>query len=106
MCHLLDDRRFQGAACVWETPLLTVEWLCSRIEQIRPHSLFIIGTADSFYKPDILKRLELATQGTSLVIEGADHSLEIPGDIPGSLTALNQMVEAVQEFLKDTPAVS
>jgi hypothetical protein len=99
MGHLLSDRRFQQATCVWVTPLLTVEWLTSRIEQVHPRSLFIIGTADKFFKPDMLRHLELATKGTSLVIEGANHSLEIPGDIPKSLTALNQMVQAVQEFL-------
>ena len=99
--HLLDDSRFQKATCIWETPLLTVEWLCSRIEQIHPRSLFIIGTADRFYKPDILKRLEFVTKGNSLVIEGANHALEIAGDIPKSLVALNQMVQVLQEFLNE-----
>ena len=99
MGHLLDDRRFQNAACVWSTPLLTLAWLCSRIEQIRPRSLFIIGTADKFYKPDILKQLQRATKGGSCIVEGANHGLEIPGDIPKSLSALNQIVKALQEFL-------
>jgi hypothetical protein len=101
MGHLLGDSRFQKATGVWMTPLLTIEWLASRIEQIHPRSLFIIGTVDKFYQPDILRHLELATKGNSLVIEGANHGLEIPGDIPKSLTALNQMVEAVQQFLSD-----
>jgi hypothetical protein len=98
MGHLFADSRFQKAACIWLTPLLTVDWLCSRIEQVRPRSLFVIGTDDQFYKPDILERLELATGGSSLVIEGANHALEIPGDIPQSLFALDQMVQAFQEF--------
>ena len=101
MGHLLADSRFQKGTCVWETPLLTVEWLRARIEQIHPRSLFIVGTADKFYKPDILKYLELLTQGQSVVIEGANHGLEIPGDIPKSLMALNQMVQALQEFLNE-----
>ena len=101
MGHLLGDKRFQKATCIWETPLLTVEWLCSRIEQVHPHSLFVIGTADRFYKPDILKRLELITKGSSLVIEDANHGLEIPGDITKSIKALEQMAQAFQEFLTD-----
>lgn len=101
MGQLLADPRFQSATCVWLTPLLTVESLCSRIEQIHPRSLFIIGTADEFYKPDILKRLEQSTGGRSLVIEGVSHGLEIPGDIPNSLAALDQIVQALQEFLKE-----
>jgi hypothetical protein len=101
MGHLLSDPRFQQAACVWVTPLLTVEWLRSRIEQTRPRSLFIIGTVDRFYKPDLLNHLKTVTQGQTCILEGADHGLEIPGDIPRSLAALNQIVEATQEFLDD-----
>jgi pimeloyl-ACP methyl ester carboxylesterase len=101
MGHLLADSLFQTATCIWATPLLTVEWLRARIEQIHPRSLFIIGTADKFYKPDILKHLKLITNGHSVVIEGANHGLEIPGDISKSLTALNLMVQALQEFLNE-----
>jgi len=100
MGHLLADSRFQSATCIWSTPLLTVEWLRSCIEQIHPRSLFIIGTADRFYKPDVLKHLETVTNGQSIVIEGANHGLEIPNDIPESLAALNQIVQGLQEFLK------
>lgn len=99
MGHLLADSRFQKATCVWSTPLLTVKWLCSRIEEIHPRSLFVTGTADNFYKPDILERLVNVTKGHTCIIEGADHGLEIPGDIPKSLRALGQIVQALQEFL-------
>lgn len=99
MGHLLRDSRFQGATCVWETPLLTVEWLCSQIDQVRPRSLFVIGTADQFYKRDLLERLVSVTKGESVVLEGANHALEIPGDIPKSLRALEQIVQALQGFL-------
>ena len=99
MAQLLGDPRFQSATCVWLTPLLTMDWLCSRIEQIHPRSLFVIGTADQFYTPDILKRLEHSTGGQSVALEGVNHALEIPGDIPKSLTVLNQIVQALQEFL-------
>jgi predicted alpha/beta-hydrolase family hydrolase len=99
MGHLLADSRFQGATCIWSTPLFVGEWLCSRIEQIHPRSLFITGTSDKFYKPDILKHLEHATKGRVIVIEGANHGLEDPDSISKSLTALNQIVQALQEFL-------
>jgi hypothetical protein len=101
MGHLLADNRFQTATCIWETPLLTVEWLPSRIEQTHPHSLFVIGTSDRFYKPDILEHLEHVTNGRSVVIDGANHPLEIPGNISKSLLVLNQIVQAIQEFLNE-----
>ncbi|HJS17817.1 MAG TPA: hypothetical protein VJ785_03660 [Anaerolineales bacterium] len=96
---LLADSRFQQSACVWLTPLLTSERLCSQIEKVRPRSLFVIGTADRYYKPDVLKHLEDITDGHALVLEGVEHGLEIPGDIPKSLSVLNQITQTVQEFL-------
>ena len=101
MGHLLSDPRFQKATCVWMTPILVAEWLCARIEQIHPRSLFIIGTADQFYQPDVLNRLEQATNSQSLVLQDVIHSLEVPGDIPKSLEALNKIVQTLQEFLED-----
>jgi len=99
MGFLLADERFQKADCVWSTPPLTTEWLYSRIEQIHPRSLFIIGTADEYYKPEMLKHLVNVTSGQALVIEDANHGLEIPESIPRTLTALGQIVQALQKFL-------
>lgn len=99
--HLLLDSRFQKADCVWSTPLLSVEWLCSRIEQICPRSMFIIGTADPFYNPEILDHLQTVTRGQSCILTDANHGLEVPGDIPKSLAALHQIVEALQAFLNE-----
>jgi hypothetical protein len=96
--HLLADARFQRASCIWMTPILSVGWLCQRIEEVRPQSLFIIGTADQFYQPDVLNRLEQVTNGHSIVLDGVNHGLEVPGDIPKSLGALSQIVQALQEF--------
>ena len=101
MGHLLADRRFQSATCVWSTPILPLEWLRARIEQIHPRSLFIVGTADELFQPDILKYLESVTKGRTLVIEGANHGLEIPESIPKSLAAVNHIVQALQEFLSE-----
>jgi hypothetical protein len=101
MGHLLADSLFQRATCIWETPLLTVEWLRARIEQTRPRSFFVIGTADKFYQPDLLKHLEHVTKGQSMVIEGANHALEIPDDISKSLVVLEQIVQALHVFLNE-----
>ncbi len=100
MGQLLGDRRFQAASCIWFTPILTDERLVERIEEVKPRSLFIMGTADNYYKPDVLKELVEATQGRLTVIEGANHGLEIPASIPDSLAALNRIVKDLQEFLR------
>jgi hypothetical protein len=102
MGHLLAEARFRKATCIWMTPILSADWLCSRIEQVQPRSLFIIGTADQFYQPEVLKNLEQATKGHTLVLEGVNHGLQVPGDISKSLLALNQIVQACQEFLDES----
>jgi hypothetical protein len=99
MGFLLGDERFQKANCVWSTPLLTTEWIYSRIEQIRPPSLFIFGTADKFYELKMLEHLINVTNGHAVIIEGANHGLEIPESIPKTLAALGQIVQALQDFL-------
>jgi len=99
MGHLLAQEAFQKSACVWLTPLLTVGWLCERIEQVRPPSLFVVGTADRFYQPTIQRRLQAVTGGRVLVLEGADHSLEVPASLSGSLAALGQIVSAMEQFI-------
>jgi hypothetical protein len=61
--------------------------------------LFIMGTADSFYKPDVLEHLASVTNGQTVIIEGAHHGLEIEGDVSGSLAGLHKIVAALEEFL-------
>jgi len=99
MGYLLADPRFQKATCIWSTPLLSVDWLPRCIEQVRPRSLFIMGSADPHYKPEILKNLAEVTRGRLVIIEGATHPLEIPGSIPESLNMLGRIVTELEEFL-------
>lgn len=100
MGHLLGDSRFAEATCVWFTPVLTDERMVKRIEQVKPRSLFIIGTSDHYYKPDVLHGLVEATQGCLTLIEGMNHGLEVPGDTGKSLELLNRIVSDVRDFLK------
>jgi hypothetical protein len=99
MGHLLANKRLRKASCVWLTPLLTNAWLRGRIKQYRPRSLFVIGTADEFYNAGYLTEVCEATNGKSVVIEGANHGLVIPGEVVQSLKALTQIVTAIGEFV-------
>lgn len=100
MGHLLtEDARLSRARCVWLTPLLRADRLRTQMRQARGHSLFVIGTADSHYDPAHLEEVRLASGGESVVIQGADHSLEIEGDTLGSIRAVEQIVRAMQQVL-------
>jgi hypothetical protein len=100
MGHLIQaNARLAGAECVWLTPLLGSPQLRAQIEQVKPRSLFVIGTADRNYNAALLAEVKRATGGDSLVVEGANHSLEIEGDVLRSVRALEQMVVALERFL-------
>lgn len=99
MAYLLNDDRLREAECVWLTPLLTQEYLQSQIILHKPRSLFIIGTADQYYREEYMSELIEATGGESLVIDEMDHGLNIPGDVQASIDILSRIVARVGEFL-------
>lgn len=96
--------QLETADCIWLTPLLRNERMRQSILDKRPRSLFVIGTADDFYDADLLRELEEGTGGTSVVIEGANHGLEIPDSVIGSIDGMRRIVEAIEAFLRKTPA--
>lgn len=73
--------------------------LVTKINKSPTRSLFIFGTADDYYTPEILQHLVNVTNGRAVVIEGANHGLEVPKSIPRSLQGLGQIVQGLQEFL-------
>jgi len=73
--------------------------LCAQIKQ-RPHpALFVVGTSDSHHVPEKLAEAREATGGETLVIENADHSLEIKGDVVESVRALEGIIAGMQKLL-------
>ena len=96
---LTEDARLSRARCVWLTPLLRNDRLRAQMRRARGQSLFVIGTADSHYDPAYLEEVRLAPGNESVVIQGADHSLEIEGDTVGSIRAVEEIVRAMQQFL-------
>ncbi len=96
---LTTDTRLARARAVWLTPLLRDDGLRAQIRSWGQPSLFVIGTADPNYDPDYLAEVKEATRGEVVVIDGADHSLEINGDVLQSLRFLEEVMRAVQAFV-------
>jgi hypothetical protein len=67
-------------------------------------SLTIIGTADPHYDESMLRELAAKPGHEVMTIAGADRSLELDGDIPGSISALESILVALDEFLAGWPA--
>ncbi len=99
MGHLLTtEDPLKQARAIWLTPVLRSEGLRLQIEEWGQPSLFVIGTADPHYNQAHLDELRESTGSEMLIIEGADHSLEIGNDPFKSLEVMEKVVRAVQAY--------
>ena len=96
---LTAEQRLARAHVVWLTPLLRIDHVRTDIARWGGHSLFVIGTADPYYDAAYLAEVQSATGGETVVVDGADHSLEIEGDVLRSLEAMVQVMRAAQQFV-------
>jgi len=97
---LATETRLAHAHTVWLTPLLREDRLRRQIFECRNPSLFVIGTADPNYNPAHLAEVKEQTGGEAVVIEGADHSLELKNNLKGSLEAMREVIDALERFLR------
>ena len=104
MGYLLADQLVEPWCAIWLTPLLRREEVFAQMLRQKSRSLIVIGTADSHYDPALLRQLKEATGGQELVVDGADHGMEIEGDTLCTVQAMEQIVEAVQRVLAGNPS--
>jgi dienelactone hydrolase len=70
-------------------------------DQITGHSSFIaIGTMDRFYSDEAIEKMSRGNLVSVMVIEGADHSMNVAGDLSASLDAVRQVITELVEFLE------
>ena len=96
LAHLLAHERGGGQVrAIWFTPLWHEASVREQLLGARRPALVVIGTADPAYEAATAQ----AVRGEILVIEGAGHSLDIPGEVVRSVQALERVVRAVHAFL-------
>jgi predicted alpha/beta-hydrolase family hydrolase len=91
------------APSIWLTPLLRQSRLVEAALQQKGPALFIGSSSDPTFDLAQLQRIQAAGKGEGLVVSGADHGLEIPGDIFASLDIMRQVLERIQAFLDGLP---
>ncbi len=85
---------------IWHTPLILMPEVVQKIEKHRPESLFVIGTADPHYDESVLARLVEATSGEAVVVDDANHAMEVPGGVSDSLWVMKKVVDSIGEFVR------
>lgn len=100
MARLIDQTpELRLARCVWLTPIFADNAVMESIEKHKPRSLFVGGTSDATFDSERMERALSATGGSKLVLDGANHSLERPGDVRASLAAISTLLDALERFM-------
>ena len=98
--HLLETHEdLKDAKTIWLTPLIKNPELLERMLTYMKDAVLVIGTKDSQYDRDIIDRLNASTQTSGIVIDGANHGLEIEENVTDSLRVLTQIVAIIRQFL-------
>lgn len=98
--HLLETHEnLRDAKTIWLTPLIKNPELMEQMLSYMKNAIMVIGTSDSQYDLEIIDRLNASTHLGGIVVDGANHSLEIEGDVTRSLRVLMQIVSIIQQFL-------
>lgn len=83
---------------VWLTPILgRADVRDGAVSRGLP-SLLVAGEVDTFHSPAHHEEVASALQARSLILPGADHLLEVPGDVMATVEGLRLLSEAVLTF--------
>ena len=88
------------ARAIFLSPALGTPLFDPILVQIHHPSYIAIGTQDRFYDPEILDTLRASRPFELTVIEGADHSMDVLGDLDRSIGAVKRIVSEVVDFLQ------
>ena len=81
--------------CVWLTPVIGDDAFFEQLKSVHVHSIAIIGTDDPHFNESKLKQLNAEV----LVLEGADHALERPGNLQCSVSELEKVTGFIRTFV-------
>lgn len=86
---------------IWLTPALKNQFVVDSILNSKSNSLVVIGTADPFYKKDVIKDIK-SHDVHYFEILGADHGLDIDGDILKTLNEMKNIVSCIKDFIHES----
>lgn len=88
-----------AAVAIWLTPLLTQERLVAAAATSKLPGLFVGSKADPTFDASGLEKIQKQAIAETLLFEGANHSLEIPGNVLQSLEIMRQVLQGLHAFL-------
>lgn len=101
MSRLLPTLDVADIWSVWLTPLLKRPDVLEYAATGARRSLIVIGSEDSHFDLDVLDGLARDHGCSTLVIDGSEHSLDLPGDAAASAMSVVTTMKAMNRFLPD-----
>jgi hypothetical protein len=81
------------------TPLLKDERVRLEIRKATQRLLLVVGTNDQHYDTAFLEELKAMSQARIIVLEEADHSLKIKGELLKSISFAEQLIREIEKFV-------
>jgi hypothetical protein len=85
---------------IWLTPLFGHADVAVGAGATCWRSLLVAGTADAYHDPDGFDRVARTLRAATVLVDGADHSLEHPGDALATIETLRTVAAAVLAFVQ------
>jgi hypothetical protein len=99
LAQIIEQRFSLESEFIWLTPLFKNNHFLETITTKNHRSIFFIGSSDQHYDPALIEQVSKASAGQVIVLEGANHSLEIAGDVFGSIQIQARIANQIKEFL-------
>lgn len=96
---LNQEPGLSSATTFWLTPLFYLPLVSQEVKDLQGPAFIAGSNADPTFDIDLLSQIMETPNKSSLVVKGADHSLEIPGDPIKTLQELSRLTENFINFL-------
>jgi len=100
MAHLLELQRWPIVASVWLTPILRRKDVRHQLANMSDRAFVAIGTDDGEYDEQLLHELQQRHGVDVCTIEGADHSIDIVGNVSDSVAVVRTVTHTMLAFLE------
>ena len=96
-----NDESFAAARAGYFTPALGTPFFDPLFIDTSQPAFVAVGTADRFYSSEVLEELQTKKPFTLALIEDADHSMNVSGDLAASTQSVRKVVEELLAFLQN-----
>jgi dienelactone hydrolase len=98
LCRQVEE--LTDARAAYLTPVMGTPLFDEVFAATRQPAYVAVGTKDRYYRPEALDGLQGSRHFELTRVEGADHSMDVRGDLRASLAAVERVVSETVAFIK------